>query len=75
LASDESNAHQDFKNAVVNAKPEDVGIYPSSAIYPARALLKSLEGKDINGETCKEKIEGETAHECRKCLTHCALKD
>lgn len=69
LTTEESNAHPDFKNDVINAKVEDVGTYNSSAFYPARYLKKSLEGKDIEWITIKTK-------DCLiECLSHCALKD
>ncbi|MFA7298275.1 MAG: nitronate monooxygenase [Candidatus Absconditabacterales bacterium] len=69
LTTEESNAHPDFKNDVINAKLEDVGTYNSSAFYPARYLKKSLENDDVEGITIKTK-------DCLvTCLTHCALKD
>ena len=65
----ESNAHQDFKDAIINARQEDVGVYNSSALYPARYLKKSLEGEDVEGITAKQQ-------ECLlECLEHCALRD
>lgn len=65
----ESNAHEDFKNAIINAKQEDVGVYNSSALYPARYIKKSLEGEDVEGIKAKQQ-------EClRECLEHCALRD
>ncbi|EKD24926.1 MAG: oxidoreductase, 2-nitropropane dioxygenase family protein [uncultured bacterium (gcode 4)] len=69
LTTEESNAHPDFKNKVINATMEDVGTYNSSAFYPARYLKESLENEDIEGVTAKCKS-------CLyECLNNCALRD
>lgn len=69
LIAEESNAHPAFKNDVINAKPKDVDIYNSSALYPARYLKKSLKGEDIKGIVAKWRA-------CvAKCLNNCAERD
>ncbi len=68
IATNECDAHEDYKKVMVNAKKEDVRIITSPVGMPARAintpLLKHLE----QGETF-------TAKTCNNCLTECKKGD
>jgi nitronate monooxygenase len=68
LASEESNANEQFKNAVVNAKKEDIGVIRSSAWLPFRTL------KECGTLTREGGSKDRDAHirSClRRCLIHC----
>jgi len=65
LASVESGANQEFKEAVVNATPDDIITYMSSAWLPARALKASGTFPRIEDVVSKQR-------KCIElCLNHC----
>lgn len=70
LASEESWASHEFKQAIINAKlPEDIMVYVSSAMLPARAIRSSWVFRAI--EWCRARIRW-----CvDDCLSHCAYRD
>jgi len=74
----EGDAHQNFKDILLNAKPEDIVTFMSTAGLPARAVLTPWLEKYLARE---EKVRARANPEKAKCavwfecLTHCGLKD
>lgn len=74
----EGDAHINFKNVLLNAKPEDIVTFMSTAGLPARAVLTPWLKKYLARE---EKVRSRATPEKGKCaiwfecLTHCGLKD
>lgn len=67
-ASEESNAHPDYKNYYVNAKSEDIVIIESPAGLPGRALKnKFVEEVVLTGRRHEPKF----IKTCIKCLKKC----
>lgn len=69
LATHESGASPEFKDAVIHAKYNDIVEYISNAMLPARALKKSgifhaIENRQAKTRKCVE-----------NCLIHCAFRD
>ena len=64
IATDECDAHEDYKKVMVNAKKEDVKIIASPVGMPARALYTPLIQRIAAGEKF-------TAKKCNNCLTEC----
>ncbi len=64
IATDECDAHEDYKKVMVNAKKEDVKIIASPVGMPARALYTPLIQRIEKGEKFTAKI-------CNNCLTAC----
>jgi len=74
----EGDAHVNFKQVLINAKPEDIVTFTSSAGLPARAVLTPwLEKYMKREERLKEKANSERARCPRnlECLSHCGFKD
>jgi nitronate monooxygenase len=76
--SKEGDAHQNFKDVLLNAKPEDIVTFMSTAGLPARAVLTPWLEKYLARE---EKVRARANPEKAKCavwfecLTNCGLKD
>jgi nitronate monooxygenase len=74
----EGDAHVNFKNVLLNAKPEDIVTFMSTAGLPARAVLTPWLKKYLARE---EKVRSRATPEkgrCAiwfECLSHCGLKD
>ncbi len=69
LASEESAANQNFKQAVVDSKADDIQTYWSNAWLPARALKESPVFKRIENITAKNRVCIEN------CLQRCGYRD
>ena len=69
LASEESGASKEFKNAIINAKEEDIFTYMSNAGLPARALKQSGTFERIKD------VKAETRVCIEKCLKRCGYRD
>ena len=67
VATDECDASQEFKEAYVNAKQEDIKIIHSPVGMPGRAINNQFIQKE---ETQKSKIE-----KCYGCIKTCNVKD
>lgn len=67
VATDECDASQEFKEAYVNAKQEDIKIIHSPVGMPGRAINNQFIKKE---ETQKSKIE-----KCYGCIKTCNVKD
>ena len=67
VATDECDAAQEFKEAYVNAKQEDIKIIHSPVGMPGRAINNQFIQKE---ETQKSKIE-----KCYGCIKTCNVKD
>ncbi|MBF0219344.1 MAG: nitronate monooxygenase [Gammaproteobacteria bacterium] len=74
----EGDAHINFKNILLKAKPEDIVTFMSTAGLPARAVLTPWLKKYLQREEkARERATPERA-KCAiwaECLTHCGLKD
>ncbi len=76
--AEEGDAHINFKNILLNAKPEDIVTFMSTAGLPARAVLTPWLEKYLARE---EKVRSRATPEKGKCavwfecLSHCGLKD
>lgn len=68
IATEECDAAQEFKDAIVAAKKEDVRIIKSPVGMPARALYSPLLEKLAQGEKY-------LAKKCNSCLTACPKGD
>lgn len=74
----ESDAHQTFKDVLLNAKPQDIVTFMSAAGLPARAVLTPWLKKYLARE---ERVRSRATPEKAKCavwfecLSHCGLKD
>ncbi|MBE5937827.1 MAG: nitronate monooxygenase [Lachnospiraceae bacterium] len=64
IATDECDANERFKQAIVNAKEEDVKIVESPVGMPARAIISPLIKRLENGDVFR-------AIKCNGCLTAC----
>ncbi len=69
LASKESWAHQEFKDAIVKSTEDDMYVYMSNAWLPARALKESGTFERIKD------IQAETRVCIEKCLKRCGYRD
>ncbi|MCX6823992.1 MAG: nitronate monooxygenase [candidate division SR1 bacterium] len=69
LASKESGAHQEFKDAIINSTEDDMFVYMSNAGLPARALKESGTFERIKD------IKAETRICIEKCLKRCGYRD
>ena len=67
VCTDECDAHQDFKQAYVNAKKEDITIIKSPVGMPGRVLNSKFVERIKNGETVPVKC-------AYKCLRTCDPK-
>ena len=76
--TEEGDAHLNFKNVLLKAKPADIVTFLSTAGLPARAVLTPWLKKYLARE---EKVRARATPEkgtCAvafECLTHCGLKD
>lgn len=76
--TEEGDAHQNFKDVLLGAKPEDIVTFMSAAGLPARAVLTPWLKKYLARE---ERVRARATPEkgtCAvwfECLTHCGLKD
>jgi len=76
--TEEGDAYINFKNVLLNAKPEDIVTFMSTAGLPARAVLtpwlkKYLEREErVRSRATPEKGTCAVSFEC---LTYCGLKD
>lgn len=68
IATEECDAHENFKQMMVNAKAEDVRIIASPVGMPARALYSPLIQRLKRGEKFR-------AVKCNNCLTACKKGD
>ncbi len=73
----EGDAHENFKQVLVNAKAEDIVTFMSVAGLPARAvktpwLVKYLKNLDILKKRAKKRVDCTLAFDC---LEHCGLRD
>ena len=68
IATEECDAHENFKQMMVNAKAEDVRIIASPVGMPARALYSPLIQRLEQGEKFR-------AVKCNNCLTACKKGD
>lgn len=64
IATKECDAHDVFKQAIVNATLDDIMIIKSPVGMPARAIKSPLLERVGNGELFAAKV-------CNNCLTHC----
>lgn len=69
LASKESGANDEFKNAIVQATKDSIITYMSSAWLPARALKESWIFAKM------ENVEVKTRECIENCLLHCWFRD
>lgn len=67
VVTEECDASQEYKNAYLEAKKEDVRIVISPVGMPGRALMNSFLSKVDNGRVAVKK--------CFHCLEHCNPKD
>jgi nitronate monooxygenase len=76
--TEEGDAHPNFKKVLLEAKPEDIVTFMSTAGLPARAVLTPWLKKYLERE---ERVRSRATPEKGKCavwfecLTHCGLKD
>ncbi len=76
--TEEGDAHPNFKKVLLEAKPEDVVTFMSTAGLPARAVLTPWLKKYLERE---EKVRSRATPDKGKCavwfecLSHCGLKD
>ncbi|WP_303907858.1 NAD(P)H-dependent flavin oxidoreductase [Thiohalomonas denitrificans] len=76
--TEEGDAHDNFKKVLLEAKPDDIVTFMSTAGLPARAVLTPWLKKYLARE---EKVRARATPEkgtCAvwfECLTHCGLKD
>ncbi len=76
--TEEGDAHPTFKKVLLEARPEDVVTFMSTAGLPARAVLTPWLKKYLERE---EKVRSRATPEKAKCavwfecLSHCGLKD
>ncbi|MBE0511146.1 MAG: nitronate monooxygenase family protein [Chromatiales bacterium] len=76
--TNEGDAHPTFKKVLLEAKPEEIVTFMSTAGLPARAVLTPWLKKYLERE---EKVRSRATPEKGKCavwfecLTHCGLKD
>lgn len=66
VATDECDAHINFKNAYINSKKEDIDIVISPVGMPGRAIRNSF----INSLEAGKKV----IDKCYRCLSHCNPK-
>ncbi len=74
----EGDAHQNFKDVLLNAKPEDIVTFMSTAGLPARAVLTPWLKKYLAREDKVRARANPAKAKCAvwfECLTHCGLKD
>ncbi len=64
-ASEESNASPEFKDSLVKATGEDIGIIPSPVGLPGRGIINNF-ARSIAGDKKRER-----GH-CYQCLKHCS---
>lgn len=76
--TEEGDAHRNFKKVLLEAKPEDIVTFMSTAGLPARAVLTPWLKKYLERE---ERVRSRATPDKGKCavwfecLTHCGLKD
>jgi nitronate monooxygenase len=76
--TEEGDAHANFKKVLLEAKPEEIVTFMSTAGLPARAVLTPWLKKYLERE---ERVRSRATPEKGKCavwfecLTHCGLKD
>lgn len=76
--TEEGDAHPNFKKVLLEAKPEDIVTFMSTAGLPARAVLTPWLKKYLERE---ERVRSRATPDKGKCavwfecLTHCGLKD
>jgi len=76
--TEEGDAHINFKNVLLNAKPEDIVTFMSTAGLPARAVLTPWLKKYLEREErvrLRATPEKGTCAVSFECLTYCGLKD
>ncbi|MGF1615300.1 MAG: NAD(P)H-dependent flavin oxidoreductase [Gammaproteobacteria bacterium] len=74
----EGDAHPNFKRVLVEARPQDIVTFLSTAGLPARAVLTPWLKRYLKKEAqLRERANPETAGCARnlECLTHCGFKD
>jgi len=76
--TEEGDAHPDFKKVLLEARPEEIVTFMSTAGLPARAVLTPWLKKYLaREETVRARANPEKA-KCAvwfECLSHCGLKD
>lgn len=76
--TEEGDANIKFKQVLINAKPEDIVTFISSAGLPARAVLTPWLEKYLKKESELQAKAGTRKVSCPRnleCLTHCGFKD
>ncbi|QEP43740.1 nitronate monooxygenase [Ectothiorhodospiraceae bacterium BW-2] len=74
----EGDAHINFKQILLNAKPEDIVTFMSTAGLPARAVLTPWLKKYLERESKVRARANPDKSKCAvwfECLSHCGLKD
>lgn len=79
IATEESDAHENFKQAIVNCKKEDIVITKSPTGFPARAILnkftKSLEtSENVSIKKCVNCILSCNSKSTVYCITDALIK-
>jgi nitronate monooxygenase len=76
--TEEGDAHVNFKNVLLNAKPEDITTFMSCAGLPARAVLTPWLEKYLKREIklrTRANIDKAKCPRNLECLKHCGFKD
>jgi nitronate monooxygenase len=76
--TEEGDAHPNFKKVLLEAKPEDIVTFMSTAGLPARAVLTPWLKKYLEREERVRSRATPDKGRCAvwfECLTHCGLKD
>jgi nitronate monooxygenase len=76
--TEEGDAHPNFKKVLLEAKPEDIVTFMSTAGLPARAVLTPWLKKYLEREERVRSRANPDKAKCAvwfECLTHCGLKD
>src|SRR5581483_8047309 len=78
VATEECDAHPNFKKVVAEARREDIVTFMSAAGLPARAVLTPWLKRYLAKEERLRAQAASSCHECPsklECLTHCGFKD
>ncbi len=78
VATEECDAHPNFKKVLAEARREDIVTFMSAAGLPARAVLTPWLKRYLAKEERLRAQAASSCHECPsklECLTHCGFKD